>query len=100
MLVIFILLGTGIFLMLFYIYPIVPYALALCALFLFTIQYTSFVVAGLIPPSQAPPVVNVTDSVSAVPGMVGGCAGTRYGCCLDGKESAGGPDNHGCPESK
>ena len=34
LLVAFILHGTGIFLVLFYIYPIVPYALALCAQFL------------------------------------------------------------------
>ena len=29
--------------------------------------------------------------------LVGGCAGTRYGCCPDGVTGAQGEGGHGCP---
>lgn len=40
------------------------------------------------PPSPRPepqPSPNPEPSPSPDPSMVGGCKGTRYGCCLDGK---------------
>lgn len=45
-------------------------------------------------------ITNASDEVS-YPGLIlGGCAGTRFGCCLDGKRAAEGPDSQGCPEGK
>eukprot|EP00118_Oscarella_pearsei_P027007 m.310647 g.310647 ORF g.310647 m.310647 type:complete len:475 (+) comp53474_c0_seq1:26-1450(+) len=34
------------------------------------------------------------------PPLIGGCAGTRYGCCPDGATSAKGPAYSGCPNSR
>ena len=38
-------------------------------------------------------------SGSGRPPLIGGCAGTRYGCCPDGATAAAGNDFLGCPTS-
>ena len=44
---------------------------------------------------------DTTATTSNMPSdILGGCEGTRYGCCLDGNTAAMGPDGEGCPEGK
>ena len=71
---------------------------------MFNIRVKIFIV-GVSPPAELPPAVDYnttnTHEGQPYPGIiVGGCAGTRYGCCLDGKRAAEGPDSQGCPEGK
>lgn len=40
------------------------------------------------------------DCVVLSVGIVGGCAGTRYGCCQDGVNYATGPNFEGCSEGE
>ena len=40
--------------------------------------------------------VSGSDSIQ----LLGGCYGTRYGCCDDGLTSALGPKRDGCPEQE
>ena len=66
----------------------------------------SLIYAGISRPTVPPPFVDYNETHGYVgevsyPGfIIGGCAGTRYGCCLDGKRAAEGPDSQGCPEGK
>ncbi|XP_065198111.1 mucin-5AC-like [Sycon ciliatum] len=38
-------------------------------------------------------------AVTTIPMLIGGCAGTQYGCCPDGTTAASGPNQLGCPSA-
>ena len=38
-----------------------------------------------------------TKAATTVPPLIGGCSGTRFGCCADGQTPAAGPNFLGCP---
>ena len=68
-------------------------------------NYIVYLTAGVNRPTAPPPSVdyNLTRGIDVdevtYPGLIlGGCAGTRFGCCLDGKRAAEGPNSQGCPE--